>query len=104
MAEKVLRSRRRRKASKGRVLRVSDDVFAYLNRKRAKRSFDCLFRTLLGLPDREGIPQPLLEGWLEITSGRFFFNAAEARGEAVMAAARAKSKSVNKPLKMREVK
>lgn len=104
MSERLLKSRKRRKASKGRVLRVSDAVYSYLNQRRANRSFDCLLRTIHGLPDREGIPQPLIEGWLEITSGRFFFDEADARGEAVMAAARAKSKTVNKPLKMREVK
>ena len=95
---------RRKRASKGRVIRVSDEVWNLLQKKRQGRlSWDTLLRRMLGLPKRNGEPQPLVEGWLEITTGRFFLDEAEARGEAVMAAARAGTKKVNQPIRMREL-
>lgn len=105
MAEKVLRSRRKR-ASKGRVIRISNDVFAYLNKRRlnnSKLSWDEYFRLTNGLPDRQGVIQPLLEGWLEVSTGKFYFDEADANGAAVMVAARAKTKKGHKPIKLREV-
>lgn len=103
MSERALPGRKRKKASKGRIIRVSDRVYSHLNKNRAKRSFDELFRKMFGLPDREGTPQPLVEGWIEITTGQFFLDEADARGASVVAAARAKTKNVNKPIKVREL-
>lgn len=105
MSERVLTNRRRR-ASKGKPIRVSDLVYNTLQKKRAnnsKESWDCLFRRMLGLPDRRGNEQPLVEGWLEITTGQMYIHQADARGAAVMEAAKAKTKKVNKPIRMREV-
>lgn len=101
--EKVLKFKRK-KISKGRVIRISDQVFTFLEKKRAARgiSFDNLLRKIFGIPKRDGSPNPILVGWLEITTGRFFLDEGEARGAACIAAARAKSKRPNAPVKMRE--
>lgn len=103
MKEKVLKNRRRR-ASKGSPIRVSDLVRATLEKKRQGRaSFDALLRKMLGLPKRNGEKQPLVEGWLEITTAKFYLDEAEANGAAVVAAAKNKTKKFNKPIRMREV-
>ena len=103
MKIKVLRNRRKR-ASKGSPIRVSDEVRAHLEKKRQGRtSFDSLLRRMLGLPKRSGEKQPLVEGWLEITTAKFFLDEADANGAAVVAAAKAKTKKINKPIRMREV-
>lgn len=60
-------------------------------------------RRMFGLPDRKGTEQRLVEGWLEITTGKFYLAEDEARGASVMAAAKAKTKKVNQPIRMREV-
>lgn len=79
MAERVLKSRRR-KASKGQLIRVSDLVYGTLDQARRRRgikntarvmSWDEFFRRTLGLPDRSGTGQPLVEGMLEVHSGAF---------------------------------
>lgn len=77
MAERVLKVRRR-KASKGQLIRVSDLVFDTLDRARRNgvhkdlvRSWDEFFRRMLGLPRRDGKVQPLVEGMLEVHSGAF---------------------------------
>lgn len=103
MSVKVLKTRRKR-ASKGSPIRISDEVRAFLEKKRQGRSsFDSLFRRMFGLPNRKGEPQPLLEGWLEVNTGRFYFEEADARGASVIAAAKAKTKKVKQPIRMREV-
>jgi len=100
---KVLPSRKR-KASKGKPIRLSDEVRGVLEKKRQGRmSWDALLRKMLGLPDRKGVVQPLIEGWLEVNSGLFFFEEADARGASVVAAAKTKSKKVKQPIRMREV-
>lgn len=103
---KVLPNRRKR-ASKGRLIRVSDEVFNLLHKKRARfskrMSWDCLLRRMFGLPTRKGDPQPLVEGWLEVNTGQFYLDEAEARGASVVAAARAKTKKCKQPLRMKEV-
>lgn len=102
MAERVLRNRRR-KASKGKLIRVSDEIYALLNRNRSRASWDCLLRRIFGLPNRKGEPQPLLIGWLEVNTGQFYLEEAEARGASVMVSAKAKTKKFRQPIKMREV-
>ena len=60
-----------KRASKGKVLRVSTLVFDMLNKQRRGRSWDSLFRKIFGLPDRYGKEQVLIEGMLETISGKF---------------------------------
>lgn len=78
MSERKLPSRRR-KFTKGRAIRVSDLVFKTLEASRRQRglpearirSWDATMRRMLGLPDRTGRTQPLVEGMLEVTTGVF---------------------------------
>lgn len=103
MSVKVLKTRRKR-ASKGSPIRISDEVRGILEKKRQGRiSFDELLRRMLGLPDRKGERRAILEGWLEVNSGHFYFDEAEARGASVIAAAKAKTRKVKQPIRMREV-
>lgn len=104
---------RRRKASKGHVIRVSDDVYSHLNKQRYGKSWDSFFRRMLGLPDREGNEPRLIEGVLETMTGRFFLRPTKevawdnllenAYEVAILEAARLKVKQVNRPAKMREI-
>lgn len=111
MVERKLRNRRKR-MSKGKAIRVSDLVYNTLNKSRAGRSWDCLFRRLLGLPDRAGNEQILVEGILETTTGRFMLRdpdvkwvdlEADAFEIAITNAARSGAKRVSRPLRMREL-
>lgn len=117
-AERKLRNRRKR-FSKGRVLRVSDLVYATLTQEMRrnhdeKLSWDCALRRLLGLPDREGRAQPLIKGILEQSTGRFLPKAPEQSWNALEedayelalvanAAAWPAVKFVPKPLRFREL-
>lgn len=111
MAERKLPSRKK-KASKGRAIRVSDAVYDTLDGQRKKRSWDWLLRRMLGLDDRAGNPQPLIEGMVEVLTGRFFLLTPEKTWEdvetdayelAIITAAKQKLKRVPRPLKMREL-
>lgn len=105
MAERILKNRRRR-ASKGHLIRISDHVWNTLQKKRTNNtyeSWDSLLRRMLGLPNRKGELQPLIEGWLEVISGQFYLKENEARGAAVWESAKRKTKQVPKPIKLREV-
>lgn len=104
--ERVLKNRRKR-ASKGKTIRVSDPVLFMLEKRRSngrKLSWDAFFRRVFGMPDRRGNLAPLVEGWLEVNSGRFYLNKAEANGAAVFESARRKTKNIIKPIRMREVR
>lgn len=101
--ERVLKNRRK-KASKGKTLRVSDAVFAHLNKRRNGRSWDKMLRSAFGLRDRRGNAQPLIEGWIEVNTGTFYLKKNEAYGAAVMEAARAGLKVIKQPIKLREVR
>lgn len=104
MSERILPSRKRKRASPGKRIAISDTVYDMLQKKRqAKMSWDCLFRRMLGLPTRQGASQPLIEGFVEITTGRFFVEERDAYEVAILEAAKAKTKKVNKPLRVREV-
>lgn len=112
MAERKLPARRkRRKMNRGKSIRVSDLVFTTLNQIRHGRSWDSLMRKQLGLPDRAGNDQILVEGMLETMTGKFFLKhdmTWEALEEiayeiAIVTAAKLKLKRVSKPLKMREL-
>lgn len=104
--EKVLKNRRKA-ASRGKVIRVSDTVWNYLNDRRLNSrtsSWDKFFRSVFGLKNRKGEEQPLVTGWLEVNTGRFYLKQAEANGAAVVAAARAGIKKYVRPIKMREIR
>jgi hypothetical protein len=110
MSERRLRTRKR-KASSGRAVRLSNALLDFLEpRRRGLRSYDAYFRRVFGLPDWKGDPQQLLEGCLEVTTGRFFpkttgWDQAEedAYEVAILEAAKKKTKKVNKPIRMREI-
>jgi len=100
---------RKRKVSRGEVLRVSEETHAFLNGKRigtkAKApSWDNFFRSVFGREKRNGERQPLIVGWVEIHSGRFFLRRSEARGQAVVEAAKRGVKNITPPIKMREIR
>jgi hypothetical protein len=119
-SERVIGSKRQTNARKrarkrmrdiGQTLRLSHEVFNYLNQrrlndrtKRAPASWDSFFRRMLGLPTRAGSPQPLVEGWLELDTQVLYLTEREAAGAAVIEAARKRTKRINKPIKMREVR
>ena len=78
--ERPLPNKKRKPANQGRVIRVSTLVYDTLNELRTvregrelyrTRSWDKTLRALLGLPDRRGRPQPLIEGMLEVATGLF---------------------------------
>lgn len=99
--EKVLRNRSKR-ASKGRNIRVSDAVFKFLNKSRGKRSWDVHLRILFGLPDRAGTLQNLVIGFIDVATGKFFFDEKDAYEVAILEAARNKHR-VHRPLRVREI-
>jgi hypothetical protein len=81
-------------------------------RMKDSRSFDAYLRRTYGLPDWRGNPQPLVEGYIEVTTGRFFLKTdnggwekaeADAYELAITEAARLKTKKVNKPIRVREI-
>lgn len=111
MGERKLPARRKR-ASKGRVIRISTLVYETLDQIRRNKSWDSMFRKVFGLPDRQGNEQRLIEGMLETTTGKFFLRDLNTTWEqleqdtyeiAITEAAKKKSKSICKPLRMREL-
>lgn len=111
MAERKLPSRRKR-ANMGHVIRVSSLVYDTLDTLRSRRSWDWLLRRMLGLQDRAGNAQPLIEGMLETQTGKFFLRTGnepwskleeDAYEIAIIDAAKGKSKRVSRPLRMREL-
>lgn len=110
-SERKLRNRKR-KASVGRVIRVSDLVYGELDAQRKGRSWDWFMRRVLGLPDRAGNEQILIEGVVELLTGKFFLKEPSIAWGAVeqnayetgfIAAARTGKRRVPKPLKVREL-
>jgi hypothetical protein len=66
---------------------------------------------MLGLDDWRGNPQPLVEGCLEPTTGRFFIKhkdwdqaEEDAYEVAILEAAKKKTRKVNKPIRLREIR
>lgn len=111
MAERKLPIRRRR-ASKGQNIRVSDLVYGALDRWRKGSSWDVFFRRIFGFPDRAGNEQPLVEGMLEAHTGRLLLKTEaitwsqleeNAYEIAFMAAAKQGAKRVSRPIRMREL-
>ncbi len=114
MAEKLLKNRKRKKASKGKPIRLSDLVLGVLDKQRqnnTKLSYDAYLRKLLGLPKRgneaqwieDGRPMYVLEGWVEVNTQKFYLDEADANGAAVLEAAKRKRKKFDKPVRVREV-
>lgn len=111
MSERKLKNRRRR-APKGRLIRVSNIVYETLDGQRRSKSWDALMRRMLGLPDRAGNPQPLAEGMLELHSGVFLLKLPDATWREVsevankMAERIAAKKKVRLevPVRMREIR
>lgn len=108
---KVLKNRKRN-WSPGKVIRVSDEVYAFLDSERLKQSWDVHMRKLLGIPDRSGNKQPLLEGVLETSTGKFFAKNKEMDWEtmvqdayevSIIEAAKKKKRCAEKPRRMREL-
>lgn len=111
MSERKLKNRRR-KASKGKAVRVSTLVYDTLDQRRGRKSWDHFFRRVFGLPDRAGRSQNLVEGMLEVHSGMLLLKMpnttwAEAEETAYKLADKvAAKKKVNMmpPLRMREIR
>lgn len=101
MSERKLRNRQKR-ASKGKIIRVSDAVFRSLNQTRNRRSWDDYLRWLLGLPNRNGIIVPLIEGALDTATGVFVLKTGAEWTEVLDLAARITSGS--RPVRMRELR
>lgn len=69
----------------GKVIRVSDAVHEVLKVKRLEyRSWDALFRALLGLPTRKGTPSPLREFHIVEGGQKVWLTKAQAKGEALI--------------------
>ena len=113
MGERIL-STRRVKPDRGEVIRVSTPVHRALDNQRLnnrKISWDVFFRRFLGMPDRKGRPAtPLIEGYLEVTTGKFFLATSKSKAalekaeqDAYEVAIKAAGKKrVNPPIRMRE--
>ncbi len=104
---------RKRKFTKGKAVRVSDLVYSTLDKKRYGKSWDAMFRRMLGLPDRRGVILPLVEGMLEVMTGIFVLKLEGTSWSEVeetafkLADAVAKKKDLptyRPPLKMRELR
>lgn len=89
---------------KGEPTRLSNEVrIALKKRARNKESFDSILRRMLGLPDRNGRPQILQVFWLLPSRLIAKRTQAEAKGEAVLLAAReGKKKIMESPIKVIE--
>lgn len=115
MSERKLPTRRR-KFSKGKAIRISDLVYDTLDAGRARSkhrpySWDSLLRRMLGLPDRSGRTQPLVEGILETTTGMFVLKMQNVTWDEIeelaykvahTAMMRKKAKAISPPIKLRE--
>lgn len=118
--ERVLKSRKRKPASKGHVIRVSDLVLSCIDEQRRNRrrlSHDAYLREVFGLPSREdelqwirdGRPALKAEVWIDgfllpgQNSGAFYAEEKDANGAAIQAFAKKLIKKFMKPIKMREV-
>lgn len=104
--DKGTNNRRRRQAKdRGEVVRLSRQVVAHIKRKsKDKESVDATLRRLLGLPDKDG-KAPALAEYFVLTQPVLsaFLKEEQARGAAVMIAARAKKKKAEAPVRVREV-
>lgn len=87
----------------GKPVRLSNAVLNLLNRHlRETESYDSLLRRILGLSDRRGTPQPREVFWVLPTALKVRRSAAEARGDAVLEAAKNGKRKAEAPLKVIE--
>lgn len=111
MSERKLVSRKR-KPPKGKPIKVSAVVYNTLDLMRRGRSFDCTLRRMLGMPDKEGKEQPLIEGMLDVTSGLFMLKMPQASWPELEETAykladvfaKQNRKRLQAPIKMRELR
>ena len=95
-----------KKASKGKVIRISEELHDHLREKwnQNTASWDDFLRHILGIKRRrKQFQNPTLTIWYLKETNRGFRTLADARGEAVMNAARARRKDVEEPVKLREI-
>lgn len=107
-------SKKKRKTTTHKVMRVSGPVLARLRRlKRDKESLDGLLRRLLGMPTRKGEPQPLKRFYLlpnddEIVPWIAMEDEEQVRGIQVLKKTRAKLSGLtykpSRPIEVREWK
>lgn len=119
--ERIIKVRKRKKASKGHVIRVSDLVLNYIDARRNNRrklSCDSYLRLIMGLPDRAGEkawleagrPVLLLEGYVDgfttdkARTATFYKFAKDANGTMIMKLAKKEITKQFKPIKVREVR
>jgi len=89
---------------KGKVVRISPEVHAFLFGKLKKNeSWDALLRRILGFPTRKGMPQPLIEVFLLRTTMKAYPSMARARGAAVAEAVQKGRNKAERPVRVREV-
>lgn len=115
MSRKLPNKRAKRRAPSGRAVRLSNELLNYIEpRRKGIRSYDAYFRRVFGIDDWHGNPQTLVEGCLEVTTGRFFLKKenwdqaeTDANEVAIIEAARKRVQGqpakVNKPIRMREI-
>lgn len=105
---KPLPNKRRRKPT-GKVVKLSRELYDLLMRKCSPRgserpmSLDAMLRKHFGVQSRKGEPSPMLEGWIEVGSEKFYLDKRDAMGAACIDAAKRKVKNVTRPIKVREV-
>lgn len=111
--ERKLANRRRKFASKGKAIRVSDFLYETLDKRRHGRSWDYYLRKLLGMPDRKGNEQALIEGMLETTTGIFLLKLPETSWSKLETATyklaenmrlKKKLRTLSPPIRMRETR
>lgn len=117
MAERKLKSRKRR-FSKGKRIAISDLVYAQLDSARRigrpkPLSWDAYLRRVVGLQDRKGRKQGLVEGMLETTTGLFVLRLNDTAWSEVEEVAfklatemarKTQRKTISPPIKMRELR
>ena len=117
MAERKLRSRKR-KFSKGKRIAISDLVYVQLDSARRigrqrPLSWDAYLRRIVGLADRKGRKQGLVEGMLETTTGLFVLRLNDTAWSeleevafklATEIARKKQMRTISPPLKMREIR
>jgi len=90
----------------GKAVRISKDVKTYLEkRQRGTESYDATLRRLFGLPDRKGNAQPLRTLWIvpNGTAPIARLTQAEARGDAIVLAAKRGIKKAEQVIQVQEV-
>ena len=98
--------RKKQKAGKSRVVKVSATVYQYIIRGgRKHQSVDAALRTIFGLKTRKGKAQKLRQFWLLRKGGLAVFDRlGKAKGESILRAVSGDVAREEVPTKVREVK